>query len=307
MKFGPDGRLHAINPEAGFFGVAPGTSLDSNPNAIGTLSRNSIFTNCALTLDGDVWWEDMTAAPPRGLTDWLRRPWTPGCGRKASHPNARFTTPARQCPVIDPAWEDPQGVPISAFIFGGRRASVVPLVTEALSWNHGVFLASTLASEMTAAASGTIGMLRRDPFAMLPFCGYHLGDYFAHWLKIGALAPAEKLPRIYYVNWFRKSSSGYLLWPGYGHNGRVLKWIFERVCGNGQAVESPIGRQPAAGALDLTGLNLSAEKVSEALRVEPDEWRREVPLIREYYGSLGPRLPGALHAELDALEKRLQA
>jgi len=307
MKFGPDGRLHAINPEAGFFGVAPGTSLDSNPNAIGTLSRNSIFTNCALTLDGDVWWEDMTAAPPRGLTDWLRRPWTPGCGRKASHPNARFTTPARQCPVIDPAWEDPQGVPISAFIFGGRRASVVPLVTEALSWNHGVFLASTLASEMTAAASGTIGMLRRDPFAMLPFCGYHMGDYFAHWLKIGALAPAEKLPRIYYVNWFRKSSSGYLLWPGYGHNGRVLKWIFERVCGNGQAVESPIGRQPAAGALDLTGLNLSAEKVSEALRVEPDEWRREVPLIREYYGSLGPRLPGALHAELDALEKRLQA
>ncbi|MCY3022783.1 MAG: phosphoenolpyruvate carboxykinase (GTP) [Planctomycetota bacterium] len=306
MKFGPDGRLYAINPEAGFFGVAPGTSMSSNPNALLSLRQNAIFTNCALTPDGDVWWEDMTATPPPQLCDWLRRPWTPDCDRKAAHPNARFTTAARQCPVIDPAWEDPKGVPISAFLFGGRRGTVVPLVNEALSWNHGVFLASVMASETTFAAAGKVGQLRRDPFAMLPVCGYHMGDYFAHWLKIGGMSALEKLPRIYHVNWFRKNGGGRILWPGYGENSRVLKWIFERVSGKGAAVDTPIGRLPAAGALDLTGLNLPAAHTRALLEVDVKGWLDEIPLIREHYAGFGSRLPAGLTAELEALEKRLR-
>jgi len=304
MKFGADGQLYAINPEAGFFGVAPGTSLRSNPNALHTLRTNSIFTNCAITLDYDVWWEEMTNEEPPQLMDWLRRPWQPGCGRKAAHPNSRFTTPAHQCPVIAWEWDDPKGVPISAFLFGGRRAGVVPLVTEAFTWRHGTFLGSIMASEKTAAAAGNVGELRRDPMAMLPFCGYHMGDYFAHWLKLGDRAGA-KLPRIYYVNWFRKSGDGKFLWPGYGENSRVLAWIFERVGGRGKAVETPIGYLPAQDGLDLNGLNVPKANVEEILRVDIKGWTDEVRSIREHYASFGAKLPGALAEELDALQKRL--
>src|SRR5262245_17980520 len=253
MKFGADGRLHAINPEAGFFGVAPGTSLKSNPNAMATIAKNTVFTNCALTPDGDVWWEEMSEPPP-ALTDWLRRPWTPASGRKAAHPNARFCVSASQCPVIAPEWQDPAGVPIAAILFGGRRATTVPRVNEALSWQHGTFLGSIMSSETTAAAAGAVGAVRHDPMAMLPFCGYHMGDYFAHWLKLGAQADAGELPHIFQVNWFRKGDDGKFLWPGYGDNSRVLKWVFERVHGGGKAVDTPIGRLPAPGAIDLSGM-----------------------------------------------------
>jgi phosphoenolpyruvate carboxykinase (GTP) len=304
MKFGADGRLWAINPEAGFFGVAPGTSDRSNPNALHTCDRNAIFTNCAVTPEGDVWWEEMSD-PPAELTDWLRRPWTPQSGRKASHPNARFTAPARQCPVISPEWEDPKGVPISAILFGGRRATVVPLVTEALSWRHGTFLGSIMSSEMTAAAAGTVGKLRRDPFAMLPFCGYHMGDYFAHWLKIGESADAAKLPRIFYVNWFRKGADGKFLWPGYGDNSRVLKWVHERVTGSGQAVDTPIGRIPPRKALDLSGISISEAAVDELLKVDVEGWNAELPLIREHFATFAAKLPAGLQEELSALEQRL--
>jgi phosphoenolpyruvate carboxykinase (GTP) len=307
MKFGADGRLYAINPEAGFFGVAPGTSMKSNPNAMRTAARNSIFTNVALTPDNDIWWEEMTDAPPAELTDWLRRPWTPASGRKSSHPNSRFTTPARQCPSISAAWEDPKGVPISAILFGGRRAGIVPLVNEALSWRHGVFLGSIMSSETTAAAAGKVGALRFDPFAMLPFCGYHMGDYFAHWLEIGGKADAAKLPRLYNVNWFRKGADGKFLWPGYGENSRVLKWVFERVTGTATAVETPIGRLPAPGALDLTGLSLPAANVQELLRVDVEGWTGELPQIREHYAKFGAKLPAGLNEELVALEQRLQS
>jgi phosphoenolpyruvate carboxykinase (GTP) len=306
MKFGADGRLWAINPEAGFFGVAPGTSMESNPNAMLTARSNSIFTNCALTPDGDVWWEQMSAPPP-ALTDWLRRPWTPESGRKAAHPNARFTVPARQCPVISSEWENPAGVPISAILFGGRRASVVPLVNEALNWTHGTFLGSIMSSETTAAAAGAVGTLRHDPFAMLPFCGYHMGDYFAHWLAIGAKADASKLPRIYYVNWFRKSAEGKFLWPGYGENSRVLKWVFERVSGTAAAMDTPIGRLPASGALDLSGLSVSEPALKELLSVDVEGWTREIPLMQKHYDKFGAKLPAALREELNALEKRLSA
>jgi phosphoenolpyruvate carboxykinase (GTP) len=306
MKFGADGQLYAINPEAGFFGVAPGTSMQSNPNALLTVGKNSIFTNCAITPDYDVWWEEMTKEEPKHLLDWLRRPWQPGCGRKAANPNARFTTPARQCPVIATEWEDPKGVPISAFLFGGRRAGVVPLVTEAFSWRHGTFLGSIMASEKTAAAAGKVGELRRDPFAMLPFCGYHMGDYFAHWLKVGEKAGA-RLPKIYYVNWFRKSAEGKFLWPGYGDNSRVLAWIFERVAGRGKAVETPIGNLPTPDALDLGGLDLLKGNVEELLKVDTKGWLDEVPSIREHYASFGAKLPRGLADELDALEKRLKS
>jgi phosphoenolpyruvate carboxykinase (GTP) len=306
MKFGAEGRLHAINPEFGFFGVAPGTSMKSNPNAMLTAQKNSIFTNCAITPDGDVWWEEMSDAPPAELTDWLRRPWTPRSGRKAAHPNARFTTPARQCPVISSEWENPAGVPISAILFGGRRASVVPLVNEALSWQHGTFLGSIMSSETTAAATGTVGALRLDPFAMLPFCGYHMGDYFAHWLKIGATAGA-KLPGIYNVNWFRKSADGKFLWPGYGENSRVLKWIFERVTGTGKAVDTPIGRLPAPGALDLSGLGVSEAAMSELLKVDVDGWLAEVPIMKQHFDKFGARMPQGLRDELGSIEQRLQA
>ncbi len=306
MKFAADGRLHAINPEFGFFGVAPGTSMKSNPNAMTTAQKNSIFTNCALTPDGDVWWEEMTDAPPAELTDWLRRPWTPASGRKAAHPNARFTTPAKQCPVISSEWENPAGVPISAILFGGRRASVIPLVNEALSWQHGTFLGSIMSSETTAAAAGKVGALRLDPFAMLPFCGYHMGDYFAHWLAIGATAGSQ-LPAIYNVNWFRKNSDGKFLWPGYGENSRILKWVFERVTGTGKAVETPIGRLPAPGALDLGGLSVPEAAMSELLKVDVDGWLAEVPLMKKHYDTFGARMPQALRDELGALEQRLQA
>ncbi len=306
MKFGPDGRLYAINPEAGFFGVAPGTSMQSNPNALRTLAKNAIFTNCAITPEGDVWWEAMTD-PPANLMDWLRRPWTPQSGRKAAHPNARFTVPARQCPVIASEWEDPKGVPISAFLFGGRRATTAPLVNEAFSWQHGTFLGSIMSSETTAAAAGAQGQLRFDPFAMLPFCGYHMGDYFAHWLEIGGASAPEKLPRIYYVNWFRRGADGGFLWPGYGENSRVLKWVFERVTGKAQAVDTPIGRLPAPGALDLTGLAVPKADLEELLRVDAERWLADLPLVRAHYEKFGARLPAALKEELATLEQRLRA
>jgi phosphoenolpyruvate carboxykinase (GTP) len=305
MKFGPDGRLYAINPEAGFFGVAPGTSMKSNPNALLSLKSHAIFTNCAMAPDGDVWWEYMTDQEPPELMDWLRRPWHPGVGRKAAHPNARFTAPARQCPVIAPEWEDPKGVPISAMLFGGRRATVVPLVTEAFTWQHGTFLGSIMGSETTAAAAGKVGQLRRDPFAMLPFCGYHMGDYFAHWLRIGASAKPELLPRLYYVNWFRQDANGHFLWPGYGENSRVLKWVFERVSGGGEAIDTPIGRLPAPGALDVKGLEIAPGGLDTLLKVDIEGWRAELPLIKKHFESFGDRLPAGLGTELADLEKRL--
>ena len=306
MKFGTDGRLHAINPEYGFFGVAPGTSMDSNPNAMLTMTKNSIFTNVALTLDRDAWWEGMTDEPPARCIDWKGMEWTPGCGRAAAHPNARFTAPAGQCPVIDASWEDPKGVPISAILFGGRRPSVIPLVHEAFNWQHGTFMGSIVGSEMTAAATGKIGELRRDPFAMLPFCGYHMGDYFSHWLAIGKRTDQGKLPKIFYVNWFRKSSDGKWLWPGYGENSRVLKWIFERTESNGNAVETPIGFVPSIEGIDISGLSISRENVVELLKVDAVEWKREIDSIRDHYNKFGDRLPRALWDELSALEKRLE-
>ncbi|HVT79291.1 MAG TPA: phosphoenolpyruvate carboxykinase (GTP), partial [Phycisphaerae bacterium] len=295
MKFGDDGRLYAINPEAGFFGVAPGTSYKSNPNAMKTITRNAIFTNCAMSDDNDVWWEDMTKPPPNHLVDWTRRPWSPKSRRKAAHPNARFTVPARQCPVIAPEWDDPRGVPISAILFGGRRAGVIPLVNEALSWQHGVFLGSVMASETTAAATGKVGALRRDPMAMLPFCGYHMGDYFAHWLKVGEKAESGKLPRIFYVNWFRKSADGRFLWPGYGENSRVLKWVFDRcskpVNDTALATATPIGYLPTPGSIDRVGLPVSDADMKELMKVDAEGWLAEVPSIREHYAKFGERLP----------------
>ena len=307
MKFGADGRLYAINPEAGFFGVAPGTSMRSNANAMLTATRNSIFTNCALTPDGDVWWEGMSDDKPPELMDWLRRPWTPQSGRKAAHPNARFTTPARQCPAIAPEWEDPKGVPIDAMLFGGRRGSIVPLVNESFDWQHGTFLASTASSETTFANQAAEGQLRRDPMAMLPFCGYHMGDYFAHWLKIGRATAASKLPRIFYVNWFRVDGKGRFLWPGYGENSRVLKWVFERCNGTAHAIDTPIGRLPRPEDLDLGGLDVPASDMNTLLTVDLQGWTAEVPRIRKHYDSFGSRLPEGLKQELDKLEQRLQA
>ena len=305
MKFGADGRLHAINPEAGFFGVAPGTGMKSNPNAMRTVARNSIFTNCVLTPEGDVWWEDMTDAPPPRGIDWQGHPWTPEAGTKGAHPNARFTAPARQCPVIAPEWEDPRGVPISAILFGGRRASVVPLITEAFNWPHGTFMGSIMGSEMTAAAFGQVGKLRRDPMAMLPFCGYHMGDYFAHWIRIGTRVPQGKLPRIFYANWFRKSADNRWLWPGFGENSRVLKWVFDRVTGEGAAVDTPIGRVPAPGALDVSGLDIPPQDLAELLRVDVPSWRGELPDIEEHYRKFGTRLPVGLQDEVGGLAHRL--
>jgi len=321
MKFGQDGRLYAINPEAGIFGVAPGTSYTSNANAMKTITRNAIFTNCAMTEDQDVWWEDMTKPPPEHLIDWVRRPWTPKTRRKAAHPNARFTAPARQCPVIAPEWEDPKGVPISAILFGGRRAGVVPLVNEALSWRHGVFLGATMSSETTAAATGKVGTLRRDPMAMLPFCGYHMGDYFAHWLKIGergaesaaaggpGSAGESKLPRIFYVNWFRKNADGRFLWPGYGENSRVLKWVFERcnrpATDTSLAARTPIGYVPTPASIDRAGLPVDDREMKELLNVDLDGWLAEVPGIREHFAKFGDRMPAGLNDELEALQQRL--
>ena len=306
MKFGPDGRLYAINPEAGFFGVAPGTSMKSNANAMLSVTKNSIFTNCALTPDGDVWWESMTDTKPAELSDWLRRPWTPASGRKAAPPNARFTAPARQCPVIAPEWEDPKGVPIDAILFGGRRASIVPLVTESFDWQHGTFLGATASSETTAAAAGKVGQLRRDPMAMLPFCGYHMGDYFGHYLEIGSRQGA-KLPKIFYVNWFRTDEKGNFLWPGYGENSRVLKWVFERCNGSAKAVDTPIGRLPRPEDLDVRGLDISPANLAKLLSVDVDGWLAEVPLIREHFARFGTHLPHGLRDEVDRLEQRLKA
>jgi phosphoenolpyruvate carboxykinase (GTP) len=304
MKFGPDGRLYAINPEAGFFGVAPGTSMESNENAMLSITKNSLFTNVALTADGDVWWEGMTDEEPEKLLSWTREDWTPECGKNAAHPNARFTAPISQCPIVDAAWDDPRGVPISAILFGGRRSSLIPLVTESFNWRNGVFMGSIMASEMTAAAAGKVGELRRDPFAMLPFCGYNMGDYFAHWLSIEGKEGAC-LPKIYYVNWFRKDDEGKFLWPGYGENSRVLKWIYERIEGTADAAVTPIGYVPAKQALEMSGLPVSADDVEELLRVDPEQWQSEVIRIKEHFSKFGERLPSELWDELHELEKRL--
>ena len=304
MKFGPDGELRAINPEAGFFGVAPGTSESSNRNALASVRANSIFTNCALTDDGDVWWEDMSE-PPEHLVDWKGQDWTPAADHPAAHPNARFTAPASQCPSIAPEWEDPAGVPISAILFGGRRATNVPLVTESFDWQHGVFLGSIMSSEKTAAAAGTVGELRFDPFAMLPFCGYNMGDYFAHWLDIGRAGDPEKLPRLFWVNWFRKGDDGSFLWPGFGENSRVLKWVVERLEGDADAVETAIGRVPTAEALDTDGLDVDDTTVETLLSVDNEAWRAEIGQIEQHFARIGERLPAELRDELDELEKRL--
>ena len=308
MKFGPDGRLRAINPEFGMFGVAPGTGVHTNPNAIAALSHDTIFTNVAATDDGDVWWEGLTDELPAHLVDWRGQDWTPDTITPAAHPNSRFTAALSQVPSIAPEWEDPEGVPISAILFGGRRASVVPLVTEAFDWAHGVFLGSIMASETTAAAAGAVGALRRDPFAMLPFCGYHMGDYFAHWLDVGAAATDQALlPKIFYVNWFRCGEDDTFLWPGYGENSRVLAWISERCAGAGGAIETPIGLLPEPGALDTEGLDLAPGRLDELLAVDHDAWRSEVELIEEHYARFGDRLPAALRDQLLALDKRLAA
>jgi phosphoenolpyruvate carboxykinase (GTP) len=305
MKFGADGRLYAINPEAGFFGVAPGTNFKTNPNAMLTLDGNTIFTNTALTDDGDVWWEGMSDEVPAHLTSWKGEDWTPESGTPASHPNARFTVAAAQDPAIAPEWQDPEGVPIDAILFGGRRASVVPLVFQSRDWDHGVFLGSIMASETTAAATGAVGKLRRDPFAMLPFCGYNMADYFSHWLDVGASADPEKLPKIFYVNWFRKDVDGRWLWPGYGENSRVLSWVFDRAGGEGEAQETPIGFIPAPGSIDTDGLDISAEDMDKLLAVDLDDWRAEVPSIREHYAQFGDKIPATLTAELNRLEQQL--
>nr|WP_295234722.1 phosphoenolpyruvate carboxykinase (GTP) [uncultured Brevundimonas sp.] len=305
MRFGDDGRLYAVNPEAGFFGVAPGTSRNTNHNALETLASNTIFTNTALTSDGDVWWEGLTKETPEGLTDWKGRPHDPASGEPAAHPNARFAAPASQCPAIAPEWEDPKGVPIDAILFGGRRASAVPLVTEAFDWEHGVFMGSTVASEGTAAAENKVGELRRDPFAMLPFCGYNMGDYFAHWLKMGQGRDASKLPRIFFVNWFRKDQDGRFVWPGFGDNARVLKWISERIDGDAEAVDTAVGRVPSVTALDLSGLDLTPAQLSTLLDVDAAVWAEEAALIPDFYRQFGDRLPTALWNQHAALVARL--
>jgi phosphoenolpyruvate carboxykinase (GTP) len=305
MRFGEDGRLYAINPEAGFFGVAPGTGESTNANAIKMLWGNSIFTNVGLTDDGDVWWEGLTDEPPAHLTDWKGNDWTPDSDTPAAHPNSRFTTPAGQCPIIAPEWEDPKGVPISAILFGGRRATAVPLVTESFDWQQGVFLGANVASEKTAAAEGTVGELRRDPFAMLPFCGYNMGDYFGHWLKVGAGADPEKLPRIYYVNWFRKDANGSFLWPGFGENSRVMKWIVERLNGQAHAVKTPIGSVPTKDALDTSGLDIDEQDLDALLSVDLDVWKQEAALVPDHFNTFGDALPKALWDEYNSLVNRM--
>jgi phosphoenolpyruvate carboxykinase (GTP) len=308
MKFGTDGRLYAVNPEAGFFGVAPGTGAITNPNAIDTIGSGSIFTNCALTDDGDVWWEGLTAEPPAHAIDWRGNDWTPESQTPAAHPNARFTTPAAQCPSIAGEWEDPKGVPIDAILFGGRRSSVVPLVHEARDWVHGVFLGSIMSSETTAAATGQVGRLRWDPMAMLPFCGYHMADYFRHWLTIGQREGA-RLPRVFYVNWFRKGEDGTFLWPGYGENSRVLAWIFRRCEGSADAVETPIGLLPPVGegGIDTTGLDVGEERMADLLRVDPAGWRQQLPQMHEHYATFGEKLPAELHRLLEQFDQGLHA
>ena len=305
MKFGDDGRLYAINPEAGFFGVAPGTSVKTNPNAIASIGQNTVFTNCALTDDGDIWWEGMTDEAPEHLIDWHGDDWAPGSETTSAHPNARFACPAEQDPAIAPEWEDPAGVPIDAFLFGGRRASVVPLVREAFDWEHGVFLGATMSSEMTAATAGTVGQLRFDPMAMLPFCGYNVGDYFAHWLKLGEQADADKLPKIFYVNWFRKGDDGHFMWPGFGENSRVLEWVFRRCDGDAEAIETAIGLVPAPGSLNVDGLEIDDADLEALINVDAAAVAAELDQIRSHLDSVGDSLPGTLRDELAALEQRL--
>ena len=305
MKPDSEGRLRAINPEAGFFGVAPGTNMVTNPNAMLSVQANTIFTNTAITPDGDIWWEGM-GDPPEGLIDWKGQLWSKDLGTPAAHPNSRFTAPAAQDPAIAAEWEDPAGVPIDAILFGGRRASVIPLIFQSRNWDHGVFLGSILSSETTAAATGAVGKLRRDPFAMLPFCGYNMADYFAHWLTFSERFDEDKLPKIFYVNWFRKGTDGRWLWPGYGENSRVLEWVFERTAGRGDAVETPIGFVPSMSALNVEGLNVTAADMSELLTVHNDEWRHEVPRIREHFAEFGDELPAKLHAEVNRLEAKLE-
>lgn len=305
MKFGEDGQLYAINPEAGFFGVAPGTGMDTNANAMLSMESNAIFTNVAETDDGDVWWEEM-GEPPAHLIDWKGNDWTPESDTPSSHPNARFTARAGQCPVIASEWEDPKGVPISAILFGGRRASVVPLATEALDWNHGTFLGTIIASEMTAAAFGTIGQLRRDPMAMLPFCGYNMADYWGHWLKMGETEGA-KMPKVYYVNWFRKNEAGKFMWPGFGENSRVLKWVFERCNGTADAIETAIGNMPTLDGIDFSGLDMNDEDIANLMRVDTDGWLSELEGIEEYYATFGDHLPAELTKQVNDLRTRLEA
>lgn len=305
MKYGEDGRLYAINPENGFFGVAPGTSMKTNPNAMLSMTKNTIFTNVAMTDDRDVWWEGMTDEKPAHVLDWLRRDWNPSLHRAAAHPNARFTAPAKQCPVIDPNWEDPAGVPISAILFGGRRGHVIPLVHQSLSWNHGVFIGSMISSETTAAAAGTLGQLRHDPFAMLPFCGYNMGDYFKHWIDFGKKTGADKLPKVFYVNWFRKDEDGKFMWPGYGDNIRVIKWIFERLDGKENYAENGLGLVPVAGSIDTTGLDISQDTMQKLFTLSKEEGMLEVEEMRKYYALFGDHLPKELNDELLALEARL--
>ena len=309
MKFGADGRLHALNPEAGFFGVAPGTSMESNPNAMLSAQKNTIFTNCALTDDGDIWWEGIGYDAPAHLIDWQGKDWTPDSTEVAAHKNARFTAPAKQCPVIAPDWEDPNGVAVDAILVGGRRKTTIPLVHQSFNWNHGIFMGAIMGSEITAAViSDKVGQVRRDPFAMLPFIGYHVGDYLQHWLDIGKATDADKLPKIFYVNWFRKSEDGKWLWPGYGDNSRVLKWIVERCSGEGKAVETPIGYLPTVDAIDRTGLDsVTDADMEELLTVNKEEWKAEAKSIRAHFESYGPKMPKELFAELDALEARLNA
>jgi len=306
MRFGDDGRLYAVNPEYGLFGVAPGTDWKTNPNAMRTLAKgNSVFTNVARTDDGDVWWEGM-GQPPAHLTDWHGNDWTPASDELSSHPNSRFCTPITQCPILAPEYDDPKGVPISAILFGGRRKTTIPLVTEARDWVHGVYMGATLSSETTAAAVGQVGVVRRDPMAMLPFIGYHAGDYFRHWIEVGkGVSDTAVLPKIFYVNWFRRGADGRFLWPGFGENSRVLKWVVERLEGSGAAVETPIGRVPTPEAVDVSGLDMSSEDLAEVLRVDPEEWRAEIPAVTEWFAKFGDKLPGVLWSELDALKARL--
>jgi phosphoenolpyruvate carboxykinase (GTP) len=307
IRIGDDGRFYAVNPENGFFGVAPGTDFHTNPNAMRTIAKgNSIFTNVAMTDGGDIWWEGM-GEPPAHLTDWKKRDWTPASDELSSHPNSRYCTPIEQCDTRAPEWDDPKGVPLDAIFFGGRRRDTVPLVTEARDWQHGVFMGATLSSETTAAATGAVGVVRRDPMAMLPFIGYNAGDYFAHWIEVGKGADAVKLPKIFYVNWFRRDSDGTFLWPGFGENMRVIKWALERIEGTAAAVDTPIGRVPTPEALDVTGLGLTEDELQAALAVTVEEWKDEIPAIEEWFDKIGSQLPTSLRDELDALKLRLSA
>jgi phosphoenolpyruvate carboxykinase (GTP) len=310
MRIGEDGRLWAVNPEFGFFGVAPGTNEHTNPNAMRTINQgNSVFTNVALTDDGDIWWEGLENTPVHA-TSWKGEDWTPDSDELSSHPNSRYCTPIKQCPILAPEYDDPRGVPIDAILFGGRRKTTIPLVTEARDWVHGTFMGATLSSETTAAAVGQVGVVRRDPMAMLPFIGYHAGDYFNHWIEVGKDNDASKLPKIFYVNWFRREGAdgeGGFLWPGFGENSRVLKWVVERIEGQAAAVETPIGHVPTPESLDTDGLDLTADQIEQALRVDVEEWKAELPQIQEWFEKFGDQLPAVLWTELDGLKARLGA